>query len=151
MAAQPEAPERETTASPLDRHAAPVSDRPAGAGKTRHGRATAALIVSILGILLIIIPIVGLILGIVGTVLAATARSDINRRGMVGGGKAKAALICGIIAIVGSLAWWIAQVAIITSNTVRVTTRRPGGRRRPPAPGTARRSERRRRRTRSRR
>jgi hypothetical protein len=116
MAAHPQAPDEQTTASPLDRHAPPVSDRPAEGGKTRHGRATAALIVSILGILLIIIPIVGLILGVVGTVLAATARSDIARRNMVGGGQAKAALICGIIAIVGSIAWWIASVAIITSN-----------------------------------
>jgi hypothetical protein len=101
MAAQPEAPERETTASPLDQHATPVSDRPTGdAGKTRHGRATAALIISILGILFVF-PLwpIGLILGIIGTVLAATARSDIKRRGMVGDGQAKAALICGIIAI----------------------------------------------------
>src|SRR3954454_14346254 len=101
MAAQPEAPlrETETTGSPLDRHAAPVADRPA-AGRTRHGRATAALIVSIIGIVFAILfwPI-GLILGIIGTVLAATARSDIKRRGMVGDGQAKAALICGIIAI----------------------------------------------------
>ena len=36
--------------------------------------------------------------------LAATARSDIRRRGMVGGGQAKAALICGIVAIVLSVA-----------------------------------------------
>ena len=102
MAARPEAPLRETqtTASPLDQHAAPVTDRPTAAGKTRHGRATAALIVSILGIVFAILfwPI-GLILGIIGTILAATARSDIKRRGMVGDGQAKAALICGIIAI----------------------------------------------------
>jgi Domain of unknown function (DUF4190) len=113
MAAQPEAPLREepTTASPLDEHAAPVSDRPAGAGKTRHGRATAALIVSILAILFW--PI-GLILGIVGTVLAATARSDIRRRGMVGDGQAKAALICGIIAIVLPIVL-IAVIAIASS------------------------------------
>ena len=50
------------------------------------------------------IALLGLILGIVGTVLAATARSDIRRRGMVGGGQAKAALICGIVAIVLSVA-----------------------------------------------
>src|ERR1700754_1012747 len=100
MAAHPQAPERETTASPLDRHASPVSDRPAGAGKTRHGRATAALIISIIGcVFAILFALVGLILSIVGTVLAATARSDISRRGMVGGGQAKAALIVGIVGI----------------------------------------------------
>jgi hypothetical protein len=117
MAAQPETPVREepTTASPLDEHAAPVADRPADAGKTRHGRATAALIVSILGIVFALLfwPI-GLILGIVGTVLAATARSDIRRRGMVGDGQAKAALICGIVAIVLPIVL-IAVIAIASS------------------------------------
>ena len=117
MAAHPETPEREaTTASPLDRHASPVSDRPTGAGKTRHGRATAALIVSIIGIFFCLIPIVGLILGIIGTVLAATARSDIHRRGMVGAGQAKAALICGIIAISLSVVMWVVNAAIFVSN-----------------------------------
>jgi hypothetical protein len=100
MAAHPE-----TTASPIDRHASPVSDRATATGRTRHGRATAALIVSILGILFaLFFALLGLILGIVGTVLAATARSDIRRRGMVGAGQAKAALICGIVAIVLSVA-----------------------------------------------
>jgi hypothetical protein len=114
MAAYPETPDREaTTASPIDRHASPVSDRATGTGKVRHGRATAALIVSILGILFaLFFALLGLILGIVGTVLAATARSDIRRRGMVGGGQAKAALICGIVAIVLSVASMIVGAII---------------------------------------
>ena len=116
MAAQPDAPERQTTASPLDRHASPVADRPAGGGKTRHGRATAALIISILGIVTFWFPILGLILGIVGTVLAVTARSDIARRGMAGAGQAKAALICGVLAIVASLGWWIIAAIIVSNN-----------------------------------
>jgi hypothetical protein len=115
MAAHPEAPERETTASPIDRHASPVADRPAGAGKTRHGRATAALIVSILGIVFaIFFALVGLILSIVGTVLAATAQSDIKRRGMIGGGQAKAALICGIVGIVLNVASMIAGAIMMS-------------------------------------
>lgn len=115
MAAQPEAPETTTTASPLDRHASPVSDRPSTGGKTRHGRATAALIVSILGILFAaFIALIGLILSIIGTVLAATARSDIERRGMVGGGQAKAALICGIIGIVLNIASMAVAAAILS-------------------------------------
>ena len=91
-----------------------VADRPTAAGKTRHGRATAALIVSILGIVFAL-PLwpIDLILGIIGTVLAATARSDIKRRGMVGDGQAKAALICGIIAI----ALPIVLIAVITITT----------------------------------
>jgi phosphoglycerol transferase MdoB-like AlkP superfamily enzyme len=116
MAAHPQAPERETTASPLDRHASPVSDRPAGAGKTRHGRATAALIISILGIVFaVFFALLGIILSIVGTVLAATARMDIKRRGMVGGGQAKAALICGIVGIVLNVASMIAGAIIVSS------------------------------------
>ena len=119
MAAQPEAPARttdDTTASPLDRHAPPVADRPAAEGKTRHGRATAALIISILGIVFaLVFALIGLILGIVGTVMAATARADIRRRGMVGGGQAKAALICGIVAIVLSVASMIVGAIIMSS------------------------------------
>src|SRR3954447_18726953 len=115
MAAHPDAPERTTTtASPLDRHASPVSDHPTAGGKTRHGRATAALIVSIVGIVFaILFALIGLILGIIGTVLAATARGDINRRGMAGDGQAKAALICGIVAIVLALANMVIRVLII--------------------------------------
>src|SRR4051812_21368124 len=117
MAAQPDAPERTTTtASPLDRHASPVSDHPTTAGKTRHGRATAALIVSIVGIVFaILVAFIGVILGIIGTVLAATARSDIRRRGMAGDGQAKAALICGIVAIVLAVVNIVVRVLIITS------------------------------------
>ena len=48
--------------------------------------------------------------------LAATARSDIARRGMVGGGQAKAALVCGVIAIVASLGWWIIAAIVVSSN-----------------------------------
>ena len=110
------APTQETSASPLDSHASPVSDRPAGAGKTRHGRATAALIVSILGIVFaLFFAVLGLVLSIVGTVLAATARADIARRGMVGGGQAKAALICGIVGIVLNVASMIVGYLIASS------------------------------------
>ena len=118
MAAQPEAPERTeaTTASPLDRHASPVSDHPTTGGKTRHGRATAALIISILGIVFaIFFALLGLILGIIGTVLAATARGDIRRNRMAGGSQAKAALICGIIAIVLAVGNGIVGAIIMSS------------------------------------
>jgi hypothetical protein len=115
MAAQPEAPESNTTASPLDRHASPVADRPTTSGQTRHGRATAALIISILGIVFAaVIALLGLILSIIGTVLAATARSDIERRGMVGGGQAKAALICGIVGIVLNVASMAVAAALLS-------------------------------------
>jgi hypothetical protein len=112
MAAAP----TQTTASPLDSHASPVADRPAGAGKTRHGRATAALIISIIGILFaLFFALIGLILSIIGTVMAATARSDIRRRGMIGAGQAKAALICGVVGIVLNVASMIVGAIIMSS------------------------------------
>jgi hypothetical protein len=87
-----------TTASPLDAHAAPTQS----SGR-RSGRAMAALIVGIIGIVAVLIPIVAVILGIVAIVLGATARSDIRRKGCLGEGQAKAAVICGIVAIVGAV------------------------------------------------
>jgi hypothetical protein len=72
------------------------------------GRVTAALIVSILGIpFAFLLPVVGVILGVVGTVLATTAPSDLRRTG-----QAKAALVCGIAAIVLAIAWVTLIVAL---------------------------------------
>jgi hypothetical protein len=115
MAAAPEAPIRseETTASPLDRHASPVTDHGTTAGPTRHGRATAAMIVSIIAMPMAILffPI-GLVLAIVGIVLGATARSDIKRRGMAGSGQATAAIVCGGIAILLVVALFAIGIAV---------------------------------------
>src|SRR3954447_7233133 len=109
MAAHPEAPEQtQTTASPLDGH---VTDNAAPAGR-HDGRATASLVVSIVGVVAgIFIPIIGLILGIVGTVLGAIAKRDSARGGRTGLGQAKAGFIVGIIAIAIAILSWIAAVA----------------------------------------
>jgi hypothetical protein len=110
MAAQPD-----TTASPLDRHAAPVTDHNTPAGR-KDGRATAALIVGIIGILIaLLIPLVGLVLGIVATVLGAVSKRDIAARGYVNAGTARAGMILGIIAIVVAVASWIIAAAILAS------------------------------------
>jgi hypothetical protein len=110
VAAQPD-----TTASPIDRHAAPVTDHDTAAGR-KDGRATAALILGIVGIAIgVFIPIVGLILGIVGTVLGAVSKRDIAARGYVNGGMARAGFIVSIVAIVISVASWIIAAAIIAS------------------------------------
>lgn len=87
-----------STASPLDAHAAPT--RTSG---RRSGRAIAALIVGIIGVVTVLIPIVAVILGIVAIVLGATAQSDIRRNGCLGAGQAKAAVILGSIAVAGGL------------------------------------------------
>lgn len=95
-----------SAASPIDRHAAPTTDT-----KSNSGKATAALILGIIGLLLVIIPIAGVILGGVATALALTAKSEIKRRGIGGLGKANAGLVLGIIAVVLSLGIWIVAFA----------------------------------------
>jgi hypothetical protein len=58
------------SASPLDAHAAPVSDT-----RKQSGKATAALVLGILGTLTgFVIPAVGLVLGILGIVFGRQAR-----------------------------------------------------------------------------
>ena len=116
MAAHPEAPERaETTASPLDRHAPPVSDH--ATEKGRHdGRATAAMIVSIIAIpLAILAPILGIVPAIVGLVLGVVAKNDIKRSGKGGYGQAKAGFILGIIAVAICVLNAIAGAIIMSS------------------------------------
>jgi uncharacterized protein DUF4190 len=96
MAASPTTDSAErTTAPPIDRHAAPVADR-----RRHSGRATAALILGILGLPLVVLfwP-VGLILAILAVVFGAIARTDARRTGPTNLGQAKAGLILGIVDI----------------------------------------------------
>jgi hypothetical protein len=89
---QTEAPRE--TASPLDEHAPPTATQ----GR-RSGRATTALILGIIAIPAALIPIAAWILGITAIVLGSTARADIRRDGLRGGGQATAAIVCGAIGI----------------------------------------------------
>ena len=116
MATQHDAPAREqATGGRFARAGAP--ERAPGTSAARSGRATAALILSILGcVFALFFALVGLILSVVGVILAATARSDIARRGMAGAGMAKAALIVGIVGIVLNIASMVAAAAIIAGN-----------------------------------
>jgi hypothetical protein len=100
MAAQSDAPVREeqATASPLDRHAAPVADR----GRT-NGRAVAALVLGIVSIPTCIIWFVSVILGILAIVIGSMAKNDIARGGYTNAGQAKAGVICGIVGITLSI------------------------------------------------
>ena len=83
-----------SAASPIDRHAAPTTDT-----KSRSGKATASMILGIVGLLAFFIPIAAWILGGTAIALALTSKSDIRRRGMAGLGLANAGLVLGIIAV----------------------------------------------------
>src|SRR3954452_15709706 len=112
MAAHPETTERDTTASPLDRHASPVADRTTS-GAAKDGRATAAMIVGILSIpATFLIGIVGLIMGIVAIILGAIAGGNVKRRSLAVAGQATAGMICGAVSII----IFIVAVAVIASS-----------------------------------
>jgi thiol:disulfide interchange protein len=101
----------ETTASPLDQHAAPVADQRTAGGR-RNGRAVAAFVISLIAVpatLLGLLP--GLILGVVGIVLGAIALSEIRRRGMRGAGFAIAAIVLGALPYVMTALVFIASAA----------------------------------------
>ena len=113
MAATPEAPERstETTASPIDRHAAPVSD-----SRGHSGKATAAMVLGIIGVPFAVLfwPL-SLVLGILAIVFGAMARGDV-RRGATNMGQAKAGIILGIVDLVLIVAWIAFVAAVIQPN-----------------------------------
>jgi hypothetical protein len=84
-----------SAASPIDTHAAPTSDT-----KSSSGKATAALVIGIVALLLFWVPIAAWILGAVGIGIAVAAKSDVANRGLGGAGQAKAGMILSILAIV---------------------------------------------------
>ena len=94
------------SASPLDRHAAPVADT-----RKRSGRAIAALILGIISVLGALIPIVGVIIGIVAIVLGATAASDVRRHNLLGRRQAVAGQVLGGIGVALSIVVWIIAAA----------------------------------------
>lgn len=94
-----------TTASPLDRHASPVS-RASGSR-----RATASLVLGILAALTSVIPIIGVILGVIAVVLAISSRTSCSRAGRQVPWQATAGLVLGSLGIIASVALFIAAVA----------------------------------------
>ncbi len=112
MAAAP----TETTASPIDEHVAPVVDQRTPQGRTRDGRAVAALVISIVAIpLAFFFPIFGLIAAITSLVLSIVARGDIKRTGRAGGAQATAAMVCSIIAFAVMVLGFVVGVIMATS------------------------------------
>ena len=97
MAATPHNPEA-TTASPLDRHAPPVSDHRTATG-TKSGMATASMVLGIIALPALLFWPLALILGIVGLTLGLVARGQIKRSGMQGAGQAMAGIICSALAL----------------------------------------------------
>jgi hypothetical protein len=94
-----------TSASPLDRHASPVSS----SSKSRRG--TASLVLGILALLTFVIPILAVILGVIAVVLALSSRTACRRGGRATPWQANAGLILGSLGIVAAFAIFIATVA----------------------------------------
>ena len=112
MAAQPEAPVRETpaTASPLDRHASPVADT-----ERRTGRAVASLVLGIISIPTFFFWPVSVTLGILAIVIGTMARTDARKLGYTNTGQAKAGIWCGIAGLVLSVGFIVVIAATSSS------------------------------------
>ena len=92
--------------SPLDQHSSPVADH-----GTTSGKATASMVVGIVGVVLAILfwPL-GIIVSIVALVLGLMAKGDV-RRGATNRGMATAGVVLGIIGIVVAVLWVLLVVA----------------------------------------
>src|SRR3954464_4311695 len=110
MAAQPEAPERPATASPLDRHASPVAD-----GERKTGRAVASLVLGIISIPTFFFWPVAITLGVLAIVIGTMARTDARKLGYTNTGQAKAGVICGIAGIVLAIGLIVVVAAVSSS------------------------------------
>jgi Domain of unknown function (DUF4190) len=92
-----------SAASPIDRHAAPTADT-----KSNSGKATAALILGIVIVLICWFPIVPFITGAIGVALGYTARGEIKKRGLNGLALANTGIALSIVGAV----LWVVLVAI---------------------------------------
>jgi hypothetical protein len=92
-----------------------VAPEPTPAPRPARWRPTTSMILGIISIPAALFAILGVILGVVAIVLGATARGDIQRRGLTNSGQAMAGLICGSIGLVLGLANMIAGVIAATS------------------------------------
>ncbi len=100
-----------SSASPLDAHQAPVAET-----RERSGKATAAMVLGIIGVLAaFLIPIVGLILGVIAIVFGRQAKTETAGGRKSGRGQAQAGFVLGIVAVVGAIINMIVTAAIIAS------------------------------------
>ncbi len=87
-------------ASPVDRHASPVAS-----SKSKPGKATAAMVLGIIGVVLaILFALGGVIAGAIAIGLGMSAKKEIERHDLEGEGQAKAGLVLGIVALVLAIA-----------------------------------------------
>jgi hypothetical protein len=95
--------------SPIDQHPSPVAET-----RQKSGKATASLVLGIVGVLASVVPILAWILGGIALGLGITARSQIRHRGLSGMGIATAGTILGVIAIVAGIGFAAVNVALMT-------------------------------------
>ena len=99
------------SASPVDAHAAPVSET-----KERSGKATAAMVLGVIGVLAaFLIAVAGLILGVIAIVFGRQAKAEVASGRKSGKGQAQAGFVLGIIAVIASVISMIAAAAIMAS------------------------------------
>lgn len=99
------------SASPVDAHGSPVAET-----RDRSGKATAAMVLGILGVLVaFLIPAVGLILGVIAIVFGRMAKTETATGRKSGRGNAQAGFVLGIIAVVVAVINMIVTAAIIAS------------------------------------
>jgi hypothetical protein len=100
-----------SSASPLDAHQAPVADT-----RERSGKATAAMVLGIIGVLAaFLVAVVGLILGVIAIVFGRQAKADVASGRKSGHGQAQAGFVLGIVAVAASIISMIAAAAILAS------------------------------------
>ena len=106
-----EEPATAPSASPVDAHASPVAET-----KERSGKATAAMVLGIIGVLgAFLIAVVGLILGVIAIVFGRQAREETGSGRKSGRGQAQAGFVLGIVAIAAAVVNMIVTAAIIAS------------------------------------
>ena len=97
--------------SPLDQHTAPVAST-----STKSGKATAAMVVGIVGLVLtLLVGVFAIPVCIVGMVLGFMGRAD-AKRGATNGGMATAGLVCSIIGIALAIVFAAIIGAVLAGN-----------------------------------
>ena len=100
-----------TSTSPVDAHASPVAET-----KERSGKATAAMVLGVIGVLAaFLIAVVGLILGVIAIVFGRMAKAETATGRKSGRSQAQSGFVLGIIAVAASVINMIVAAAIIAS------------------------------------
>src|SRR4051794_83081 len=119
MAAGPDAVERtDTTTTTSDgRFARPGSPSTAGGMATKSGKATAAMVPGIAGLVLAVLfwPL-GIVVSIAGLVISVMARSEVRRTGASNAGMATAGLVCSIVGVALSVLFLAVFGAVLAGS-----------------------------------